>query len=451
MDTDMEHTVTMAINLPRLLPEAVAALIIAAAPLAAVAVETTGSVSAGVGVSDNLSKSTVKKNQTIRTLGLQFGAKEQTRRLKLDLESDLSYLDYPGSSYGGELVGHLRGESVLAVVPDHVNWMVKDVFGQTRRSLYDALTPDNRENVNYFSTGPRVILGLGDVANLLIAGTYSRNDHELRQLNSQIYGVDVGLERRLSANSSVSLHASRDHIVPDELSGVDPYDRESAYLNYALSGADTTIKLNGGGTRLLLNGTTQTGPMVELEVQRRLSGRTQLFFSGGRQFTDEGTQMGASYVARWAPTLDTASQTRTTESFRRTHAGSGLGMQGARTSLMVDFTWNEDNFETNPSLDRRRLIARSTVHRQLFSRLGARAGGTWSTDSYISSGLGMRELSVNAGLDLRITRNLFADLDYDNYRTMPMASGALTGSENRVWLRLRYGVARGRLGGSTAQ
>lgn len=448
---DMERTVTMAINLPRRLPEAVAALIIGALPLAAAAVETSGSVSAGVGVSDNLSRSTVKKTQTIRTLGLQFGAKEQSRRLSLDLDSDLSYLDYPGSTYRGEIVGHLRADSVLAVVPDRVNWMVKDVFGQTRRSLYNALTPDNRENVNFFSTGPRFIIGLGDIANLLIAGTYTRNDHELRQLNSQQYGVDVGIERRLSSSSTIGLHASRDHIVPDELSGVDPYDRESAYLAYSLSGADTLLKLNGGGTRVLLNGSTQTSPMLAFEVQRRLSGRTQLFFSGGREYTDEGTAMGASYVARWAPTLDTASQSRTSENFRRTHAGSGLGMQGAHTSMVVDFTWNEDNFENNPSLDRRRLTARSIVHRQLFSRLGARAGGTWSTDSYVSSGLGMRELSVNAGLDLRITRNLFADLDYDNYRTMPISTGGISGSENRVWLRLRYGASRSMIGSSTSK
>jgi hypothetical protein len=119
--------------------------------------------------------------------------------------------------------------------------------------------------------------------------------------------------------------------------------------------------------------------------------------------------------------------------------------------MVVDFTWNEDNFETNPTLDRRRLTARSIVHRQLFSRLGASAGGTWSTDSYVNSGQGLRELSVNAGLDLRITRNLFADLDYNGYRTNPISSGAIAGTENRVWLRLRYGVSRGLLGNSSSR
>lgn len=445
MAMDMERMVIMAINLPRRLPEAAIALLMGALPLAAPAMETTGSVSAGVGVSDNLTRSTTKKYQVINTLGVQFGAKEKTRRLLLDVDTSLSYLNYPGSVYGGEVVGNLRGEAVLAVVPDRLNWMVKDVFGQTRRSLYNALTPDNRENVNYFSTGPRVIVGLGDVANLLIAGTYTRNDHESHQLNSQQYGADIGIERRLSASSTLGLHASHDRIEPDPSSGVEPYDRESAYLNYALMGANTTVNVNGGASRLLLNGATFTGPRIEVEVQRRLSGRTQLFFTGGRQFTDEGAQMGTSYVARWAPTLDTASQTRTVESFRRTHAGSGLGLSGAHTTMVVDFTWNEDSFETNPLLDRRRLTARSVVHRQLFSRLGASAGGTWSTDSYVTSGQGLRELSVNAGLDLRITRNLYADLDYNGYRTDPIASNGIAGTENRVWLRLRYGVSRGAL------
>jgi hypothetical protein len=448
---DMERTVTMAINLPRRLPEAVVALTMGMLPLAAPAMETTGSVSAGVGVSDNLTRSTTKKYQAIGTLGVQFGAKEKTRRLLLDVDTDLSYLDYPGSVYKGEVVGHLHGETVLAIVPERLNWMVKDVFGQTRRSLYDVITPSNRENVNYFSTGPRAIIGLGDVANLLIAGTYTRNDHELTQLNSQQYGADIGIERRLSASSTLGLHASHDRIEPDPSSGIEPYDRESAYLNYALMGANTTVNVNGGASRLLLNGATFTGPRIEVEVQRQLGSGTQVFFTGGRQFTDEGAQMGSSYVARWAPTLDTASQTRSVESFRRTHAGSGLGLSGAHTSMVVDFTWNEDNFETNPTLDRRRLTARSIVHRQLFSRLGASAGGTWSTDSYVNSGQGLRELSVNAGLDLRITRNLFADLDYNGYRTNPISSGAIAGTENRVWLRLRYGVSRGLLGNSSSR
>ena len=452
MVMDTEHTVIMATNLPRRLPEAALALLLCGLSATAAAAETYGAVSAGVGVSDNLTRSTVKKNQTITTLGLQFGAREQSRRLKLDVDSDLSWLSYPGSNYGSEVVGHFSGETSLAIVPERVNWMVRDVFGQTRRRLYDALTPDNRENINQFSTGPRIILGLGGIANLLIAATYTRTDQELRQLNSQSYALDVGIQRWLSSNSSVSLHAMREHINLEDASGVADYDRDSAYLNYSLTGADTTLDLKGGASRVLLDNQTLTSPMVSVQLNRRIGQRTRWFLSGGREFTDEASQMGVSDVARWAPTLDTSSQTRSVEAYRRTHAGSGLGLQGARTTMLVDFTWSEDSFDASPALDRRRLTARSVVYRQLFPRLGLRAGGTWTNDSYIANGIGLRELSLSAGLDLRLTRNLYADFTYDGYQTTPLAGApGLTGNENRVWLRLRYGASRGLISGATTK
>jgi len=444
--------VIMVTNLPRRLPEAVLALLLCGVSAPAAAAETYGAVSAGVGVSDNLTRSTVKKNQAITTLGLQFGAREQSRRLKLDVDSDLSWLSYPGSTYGSEVVGQLRGETSLAIVPERLNWTVRDVFGQTRRRLYDPLTPDNRENINQFATGPRIILGLGGIANLLIAATYTRTDQELRQLNSQSVGLDIAIQRWLSSHSAVSLHAMREHIDLEPSSGYADYDRDAAYLNYTLTGADTTLELKGGASRLLLESQTLTSPMVSMQLNRRIGQRTRWFLSGGREFTHDAAQMGVSVVARWAPTLDNSSQTRSVEAFRRTHAGSGLGLQGARTTMVVDFIWSEDSFEASPTLDRRRLTARSTVYRQLLPRLGLRAGGTWTNDSYIGSGLGLRELSVTAGLDLRLTRNLYADFTYDGYQTTPL-SGApgLVGNENRVWLRLRYGASRGLISGTTAK
>src|SRR5690606_20595070 len=116
----------------------------------------------GVGRSTNFARSAITpQDATLKSAGLRFSLLEDTRRVDADLVGDVSLIDYNGSRYSSEVTGSVAGRLGVTLIDDRLRWVVEDSFGQARQDLFTVPTPDNREQVNYFSTGPDVRIGLG--------------------------------------------------------------------------------------------------------------------------------------------------------------------------------------------------------------------------------------------------------------------------------------------------
>ena len=76
-------------------------------------------------------------------------------------------------TYDDEFLGGLDGTVYYRFIPERFAWSIEDNFAQIAVNGLAVDTPDNRQNLNYFTTGPDIILPLGARTALEVSGRYS--------------------------------------------------------------------------------------------------------------------------------------------------------------------------------------------------------------------------------------------------------------------------------------
>src|SRR5262249_31336022 len=148
------------------------------------------------------------------------------------------------------VVGNLIGAARVKLVPEVLTWDLTDNFGQGTVDPFQALTPANREIINYVSTGPQAMLPLGAGTFLEASGSYGKVNYQTSPLDSNRYSGTVGLLHKLSPNSSVAfnIHDEKIDFQNDTLNT--DYSSQEAYLRLDAKGARTTLSADVGYGRL---------------------------------------------------------------------------------------------------------------------------------------------------------------------------------------------------------
>ena len=421
-------------------------------PVLGVAAEVHFAADAGVGASDNITRTVNGKSETMAQVGTQLTVTESSRRLAFNLGADLSYIDYLGGTYSGELLGNVNANGLLRFIPDNFEWALQESFGQTRLNLFAVATPANRENINTVSTGPRIKVSLGSALTLALNGNYARTDYQTSLLGTQRIGGDIGLEHAISGDANLAVRASYNQVDPLSSLAGSSYSTQAAYLNYALKGALTNLNLDLGGSRVQRTGTTQTGPMARLSVDRKIGRSSTFSFGVGREFTDQGSLFGANGISSLGQALTPISNTqlntqginRSTSAFQHTSANLGWLIQGRRTSIRLSGVWSDDVYDGQAALDRRRWFTSAYLSRQFTARLSGTVNASFGDDTYKLSGVGLRETGYGANLAWRVGRTIFIEAAYEGQHSQsqgavqPLQALSSGVSENRVWLKLRY-------------
>ena len=417
---------------------AVAALL----PVAAQAVDVEMAGDVGVAASDNIELSaTNKRSDTIASAGAQFSVLEQSRKLSADVVGDLAFLDYLRNTYDSQVIGNVRASALANFAQDRFGWAVDDNFGQTRLDLSTPGTPVNRENINYFSTGPNVALNLFSPETMLrLAARYSRVDYQTSPLDSVRYSGLLGVERQLSSASSVSINAGDERVEPEAQSGIANYDRQELYGRYDLNGALTKLAIDAGITRIDQAGLINSGGLLRLRLSRKLGGLSTLTVEAGREFADAGSALASNSTIAVVSGLNSNLLTQTAEPYISKYVRLRWEITGHRTGIQASAGVDEQNFELQAPLDRKRYIGTLNITRQLATAITARVTYNYERDDFESSLSDFREATGLVGLNWRVGRRLFVDASVEDYH---YTSQSLAGSVNeaRIWLRLRYGDA----------
>ncbi len=267
--------------------------IVAAAAAAALSASVAGAAEleygfeVGIGNSDNIRRvPTGEESETILTTGADLAWLREEGRLHADVDLDLSYFDYQDNSYQGEVTGMANADLRFLFVPGRFEWVLLDSFGQSQLDPFSAVTPDNRENVNYVTTGPDFTMRLGSAGSLTLFGRYSATQFEDTNFDDQRLLGGIGFGRELSQRSSLSVNATTESVEFDDTGVGTDYDRRSAFLRYDVDGARTTIGAEAGYTEVESNGNTNSSPLFEVDISRELSERSMLTLRGGVRSSD---------------------------------------------------------------------------------------------------------------------------------------------------------------------
>lgn len=394
-------------------------------------------VEAGVGYSDNITRVDVAEtDETIGTLGLDLSWFEDTRRLDADVFADLSYFEYLDDTFESEVVGMADGFVSLGIIPERFTWMIQDTYGQAQTDPFAPVTPDNREDINFFTTGPDLTLRFGSAVAGRVFGRYSATSYEDSPLDAERTSAGASLMYQLSQRSSAGLNALRERIDLDAETSRD-YDRDSAFLSYTLAGARTDIALDLGYTWLEpSDGEETSGLLVDLSISRDISESSTLHLEVGSHFSDAGESLrgalaggavgGADITASGDPFESRSASLRWTFARNRTGASLGVGRY-------------EDEYETQTALDRTRTAYEASLSRRLTQNVQLELTALLNDEEFENTGLTSDELSVLARCNWTFGRRMGLALSVERSKRNS-SDGVGEYTENRAFLTLTYGA-----------
>lgn len=402
-------------------------------------------VEVGVGTSDNIRRvPTGEESESMLTTGLELALQREEGRFHANADVDLSYIDYLDEAYDGEVTGMANADLRYLFVPGRFEWMLTESFGQGELDPFAASTPDNRENINYLTTGPDFTVHLGSVGSLTLFGRYSMTQFEESDFDDERLLGGLSLGRDLSARSNLSLNATTERVEFDDETAGSNYDRHSAFLRYEIAGARTTIGAEAGYSEIHDSGTTNGSPIFELDITRDLSARSALTLRGSLRSSDAASAMRAgNEFGGGSP--GGPDQVSTTEPFDTTQVSLGWQFTTLRTTFTISAGYEEDDYDVSEQLNRERQNFQISASRQITPRLTLRARGSLFSSDYDTAGQDDDETQFGLQLSWNASGRFFVELDVDNFNRD--SSNPLTEyDETRAFLRLAWRNSGGAAG-----
>jgi hypothetical protein len=341
-------------------------------------------------------------------------------------------------------VARFDGLAHVALIPGKLGWVLQDDFGQAQIDPFAAVTPANRENINYVSTGPDATLRLGGTAFVNVSARYARTQYETSPFDNNQYGGNIALGRLLSARSSVSLEGTTEHVLFDDTAiniatntatNTD-FNRTSLYGHYELQGARTEITANLGVTRVDQAGESFSGPSSKLQLSRVLSTTAKLTFTAGRGLTDASAGF-SNLQAGAIGTIGTAPATLTSTNYTITYATVQWQYTRNRTTVALSGRWERDTYDGQPLSDLARGTGEFRVDRQLTPSLSVQMRGSVYRTDFAHVDFSETDVLIGGSLIFHEGRGTEIRLRCDH--TSRAVSGIGSGyAENHIFLTLGY-------------
>src|SRR5512138_944271 len=389
-------------------------------------------VGAGVGYSDNILRS--DRNEIEETIGIATADLtwlERTRRLDADVTVNLSYFEYLDDTVESEVFGRADGLVVVGLVPERFTWLFQDSFGQVQSDPFLPSTPETRENLNYFTTGPDITLRFGTSTFSRIYGRYSSVDYEESLLDAERLGAGLVIGRRL-ASGELALNGVAEEVTFDELPDQD-FERRHVYLSHSLQGSRTTLSTELGYTWLEMETRETGGALANVSISRQVSSSSTVVLSLGTRFTDASEAMRSGSVQ-----VGTGGDiTATADPFENRSAELSWRYARNRTTFGLGVSWHDDSYEQQSMFDRTRLAYDLNFTRGLTPTLQAGFRALYTEEEFETTTYEADELLLALDLTWRIARTVSLSLTLDH--TSRSAMGDLGEfDENRAYLMVTY-------------
>lgn len=395
------------------------------------------SVFTGVTHSDNARRTnTDPQEDTTAVVGLLLGYQREQGRLHASVDANLRYSHYFEESFNDQLFGGLDALLTYWFVPERFSWVVQQNFGQTLIEPRAVETPDNRQNVSFFSTGPDAQLPLGERTSLTASGRWSSARYETTDANNQRIDGTLGLVRQLGTTSTVSLNAFAERVnFTDDFSD-GRYDRQSAFLGYTNIGVRTSLDARAGYTVLHVYGERTGGPLFDITIRRELSPRSTLTFGAGTNLTDS-----AEAFRRDQDLLgvnpDTENVVSSSDPFQSDYASLVWEIVGARNSFSLTGSWRREDHENEVDLNRQSWGLSANYSRRLRPTLTAGLQAGYTKNEFETSDVEFDDLNAGASLDWQFAQHFSARLLYQYFSG---SGDTISGSGIRDYTENRYSL-----------
>jgi hypothetical protein len=210
---------------------------------------------AGLVYTDNASIAASGSADTLAELGLVGNAAQQGPRLDYHVDSDIALVKYLHGSYPTEPTGYFDGGAQLKIVPGWFSWIGRETYTQLQIDPFVPVTPDNLENVNYLTTGPRFTLRPTLRTTVTLDLVYSYMDSASQSplyvnITNHRYSADLKIERAFTSTSSLYLKGKYEKVYFNDQVDNHNFSLGEGILGYRLHDGRTDLDLSGGYTRV---------------------------------------------------------------------------------------------------------------------------------------------------------------------------------------------------------
>lgn len=320
-------------------------------------------IGAGVGVSDNIRRTNVDpERETMNVADLELYLLQDTGRILADITSQLEYRHYVGNTYDDEWVGGVNAFVDLVLAENRFDWIIRENYGQKIVDPLAPVRPDNREDINFFATGPIINLVRTGRNLAQLELRYSNVHFEESPNNNSRYLGGLRFGREIRRNTTVSIAGTYESIEFDDEATSPDFDRSEAFLSYEIVGQANTLTVDAGYSQIDLEDETEDGLLARMTWIRELSAFANLKLVGGTRYSDQGNifrffQESLGHIG------DTADIVTEPTPFRNNYFSANVSSDSGRSTTEFSVSWDQADYQAGSAEDRDVYRANLTLGR----------------------------------------------------------------------------------------
>jgi hypothetical protein len=393
----------------RVVRSSVLLLSLAAAPAAWSASESvTPWVNVGTIYSDNAGHTHLDPAE-VTTLDTTAGVRVRHDGPNIDVRGDaqLLYRHFLSGDFDDDTLPSANALASWQIVPDRFSLSAEESLGQISNRVFDALTSTDRQNVNYASIGPDLVMPFGTRERLEMEARYGRSTFSGSDIDSNRYTGDIAFRHFVSEFLSFSLNDRYEEVHYTENDSYPKSTTNRAFFRLSAESFRTLVLVDAGAGTTDPGGTgaRQNYPYFNFVFQRLLSPRLTLNTEYIHSAADAAELLRADVRNGFAVGGDQPVQA-VPESFKLDRVSVVLIRTGVRSSAAVQAYGTRENYKLNPQFDRKERGADFMIDWRLTSAWTVAGKVRWYHENIALNDIDRSQYEAQVGLSRRVSRSL---------------------------------------------
>jgi hypothetical protein len=346
-------------------------------------------------------------------------------------------VEYLEDTYDSEAVVTFDGVGEFAFVESRLWWHLEDQLGLQALDPFAPVTPDMCEYVNYFSTGPELVLPFSSTAAFTSALTLTDIQYQEQPLDSSRSGGNVGVRFSTSPNRSFGLTAAVQDVSFDDSELHSDYEVRQYYFTYQTQRRRSTLLVNLGSSELQRTGVAQDGWMLDLDWRRSIAARSSFSVLVRRGFSDAGQlfEFEQSFGGGTSDFIAAVSNP-----LEQSRVSLVFATERGRSTAEVAVSWDrEDYVGLDGPLDREIPSLDARFSRELSPRVRLDVSGRYVEQDSLEVDQQDRERRLSIALAYAMGRRTELAIRLGRFGRSSTLPG-VSYEENRVYVTFGYGA-----------
>lgn len=355
--------------------------------------------------------------------------------LRAEAVAELEYRDYGDDRFSDETLFSMDAVGEGIIVRERLSWWVEDYFRQAAIDPLAPPTPRNRQDANFFSTGPEAKWRVAPVHSVIAGARYSQFYFSESVLDSRRPSGYVQWVYDVSPRTDVSLNVAAMGVDYSNQTVNENYKRADATLQLERDMRAGSLELEGGASQIERDRSDDiTGHLARFLWDYEMNSASELRVRALSQYTDVGQDIYRTAERGNAESL--LNEQLISDIYQVNESEIRYLRTGGVTELTLSAQWREEDYDTAElDRDRQRALAHVRWGLSRLTTLGVR--GWYREDDYTSLDRTDQDSLLGLMLDRRLSRSLYVNVEISRRERDSTAPGE-SFTENRGYLMLRY-------------